>query len=151
MRSDRNEDLPFEQMSTAPPPPPDQEPPIMGDARTAGELIASGKTLVQTRTAYQTAVAVARPRVLTEIVKRCEAEADIAGDSFYYLWEQENKKTGKKALIVGPSIELAMSVLRNFGNCALVTDVRETEDSYYFTPTFIDLETGMNFSRVRYG
>jgi hypothetical protein len=112
-----------------------------------GEVVNQGRTLVQTRTPYQTAVAVLRPRDLSKVCRNVEAEAQVAGDSFYYSMTFKGKDGGK--LVEGPSIEMAMCILRNFGNCAVMPDVREEEDAFFFTVSFIDLETGFNFARTK--
>lgn len=146
-----NDDLPFNQLPAERPPMPLDGPigpPEMGEGQiTAGSLVASGKTLVQTRLQYQTAVSVQKPRNLIEVCRRVEREAEIAGDSLYYSMTFKGKN--KDTLVEGPGIEMAMMVLRNFGNCAMITEVREEDDAFYFTPVFIDLETGVNISRTK--
>jgi hypothetical protein len=119
---------------------------------TAGEMIEAGKTLQQIKTPYVTAVAVQKPRELKDVVRRCVEEAELAGDSFYYRWEVEStdKKTGKKkkGYIEGPSINLALAAVRNFGNMAVhQMPVQETRTSWIFTAAVIDLETGFTLER----
>ena len=50
--------------------------------------------LMQVKTAYSTAVQVIKPRDINQILARCETEAAIAGDSFYYSWSQSGKIIG---------------------------------------------------------
>lgn len=127
---------------------------ITDDARTslmehAGSIpIGSGQPaspvsgMMQIRSPYTTAVQVTRPRDLRQVMARCSEEAAIAGDDFYYSWKQAGK------IIEGPSVQAALAMVRNFGNCAVDTRVDENPDSYIFTATFIDLETGFNISRT---
>jgi len=121
-------------------------------ASSAGDLIASGETMRQIQTSYVTAVAVQKPRELKDVVKRCVEEAELAGDLFYYRWETQStdQKTGKtkKSFIEGPSINLALAAVRNFGNMAVQQrPVQETRTSWIFTAAVIDLETGFTLER----
>jgi hypothetical protein len=106
-----------------------------------GEEVNSGNTMVQTKTEYSTALSIQRPRNLMQVVNRCEMEAALAGDDFYYSWKQGSE------VIEGLSIQAAMAIARNYGNCAVDAKVQETKDSYIFTGYFIDLETGFNIAR----
>lgn len=105
-----------------------------------GSLDAGGMAL-QTRSSYQTAVAVNRERNLDKVLQRCLTEAAIAGDDFYYSWQQGGKP------IEGLTIGAAQALARNFGNCALEVKVEETPTAYIFHGAFIDLETGFNLVR----
>jgi len=96
---------------------------------------------VQTRTSYTTAMTVIRPRNLAMVEQRALQEAAIAGDEFYYSWRQ------KGSIIEGLTIGAANAIARNLGNCAVPVEVDETKEAYYFTATFIDLETGFNLQR----
>lgn len=115
--------------------------------RNIGEAVASGNTMVQTGSKYQTALAVQQPRDLHAVIKRVEAEASIVGESFYYQWTVKNKD-GTTGKINGVSIEGAMVIARNYGNCLITYDpTEETVDSYIFNPVFVDLETQFCYSR----
>ncbi len=119
---------------------------------TAAEAIQQGHTIRAIQTTYATAVAVQKPRDLKEVMKRCIEEAEIAGDLFYYRWETSStdQKSGKikKSIIEGPSINLALTAVRNFGNSVVQQcPVQETRDSWIFTAAFIDLETGFTIER----
>ncbi len=119
---------------------------------TAAEAIQQGHTIRALQTNYATAVAVQKPRNLKEVMKRCIEEAEIAGDLFYYRWETSStdQKTGKvkKSIIEGPSVNLALTAVRNFGNSVVQQcPVQETRDSWIFTAAFIDLETGFTIER----
>jgi len=112
------------------------------------ELINQGKTLTKIEAGYQTAIAVQRPRKLKEVTERCLSEADIAGEAFYWTWQVWDNKEKKYKTVEGPSIDLAMTVARNFGNCAVPTEVVEIEGEWIFRAAFVDLETGFTFQRV---
>lgn len=119
---------------------------------TAGQAIQQGHTIRAMQTNYATAVAVQKPRDLKEVLRRCIEEAEIAGDLFYYRWETQStdQKTGKvkKSIIEGPSVNLALTAVRNFGNSVVQQcPVQETRDSWIFTAAFIDLETGFTIER----
>lgn len=105
-----------------------------------GSLDAGGMAL-QTRSSYQTAVAVNRERNLEKVLQRCLQEAAIAGDDFYYSWSQGGQN------IEGLTVGAAQALCRNFGNCALEVKVEETPTAYIFHGAFIDLETGFNLVR----
>ena len=112
-----------------------------------GELIASGATLQKSQTQFSTAVAIQRPRRRFDVIKACEEEAVIGGDEFFYSWTVTTKE-GKKELIEGLSIKAALAAARNWGNCGIPCSVEENIDTYIFTATFVDLETGFNLQRT---
>ena len=97
---------------------------------------------MQIKTAYTTAMQVIKPRNLAVVERRCLEEAAIAGDEFYYSWKQGS------SIIEGLTVGASMSIARNMGNCAVPVTVEETKDTYIFTATFVDLETGFNLSRM---
>jgi hypothetical protein len=119
----------------------------IGTGSMAGEIIESGRTLQQARAGFVTAVTVQKPRERMKVLRACEEEAAIAGDEFFYAWTVTNKD-GKKSLIEGPSVNLALTAVRNWGNSGVMVNVDETHDTYIFTATFIDLETGFNLQRT---
>lgn len=109
---------------------------------TAGEMIQHGATVRQMQTTYATAVAVQKPRVLTEVKKRCLEEANLAGESLYYGWG------AGKDRIEGPSVKCAMIGLRNWGNAACeMIPIQETPSAYIMTAAVVDLETGVTIMR----
>jgi len=114
-----------------------------GDAfNTAGAMIAAGATVRQMQTTYATAVAVQKERNLTDVKKRCQEEANLAGESIYYGW------SAGKDRIEGPSIKCAMIALMNWGNSALeMLPVQDTPTAYIFTAAAIDLERGVTIMR----
>jgi len=97
--------------------------------------------MMQVRTQYSTAVQVVKPRNLQVVIKKCEEEASIAGDDFYYSWKQG------KEIIEGVTIGGALAIARNWGNSAVDVKIEETPTSFIFHGAFIDLETGFNLVR----
>jgi len=93
------------------------------------------------QTAYSTAVSVQKPRNLDKVVDNVMREAEFAREDFFYAWGEG------KDHIEGNSVGLALTVVREWGNCAIETEVEETSASYVFTAHFIDLETGFTLSR----
>lgn len=113
----------------------------------ASEIVARGDTLQRAQAGFVTAVTVQKPRERMKVLRACEEEAAIAGDEFFYAWSVTNKD-GKKSLIEGPSVNLALTAVRNWGNSGVLINVDETHDTYIFTATFVDLETGFNLQRT---
>ncbi|NUO19985.1 hypothetical protein HUU59_11100 [bacterium] len=112
------------------------------DQSSVGGMLAAGNTIQQIRTSYMTAVSVQKKRDLAEITKKCEQEAQYAGDSLWYGWKQGGKE------ISGETIGLAMIVARNWGNCATEAFVVEDRPTHYLiSASFIDLENGSTISR----
>ncbi len=94
------------------------------------------------QTKYTTAMAVQVPRKISEVEARSLSEAAILGADAYYAWGAGENR------IEGPSKELAMSLVRCYGNCAVdLGEVQETREAWIFTATFVDLETGFTLSR----
>lgn len=108
---------------------------------TVKGAVDQGGMALQTRSSYQTAVAVNRERNLEKVLAKCLQEAAIASDSFYYSWSQGGQN------IEGLTVGAALAITRNFGNCALEVKVEETPNAYVFYGAFIDLETGFNLVR----
>lgn len=93
-------------------------------------------------------IRVMRPRVPSEVEQRVCGEAAICGEDCFYSWQVTNKKTGKKDLIEGVSINGAQIIARNFGNCSVeMGPLQELNEAWVFTATFIDQETGYALSR----
>lgn len=116
-----------------------------GDGSSDGaiqQLPPAGVTALATRGAFTTAVQVAQERELTKVLRRLEAEADLAGEEFYYGWG-----AGKNH-IEGPSVKLAMAAVRCYGNSAVeILPMQETHDAWVFTAAFVDFETGFTLTR----
>lgn len=116
--------------------------PAGGNGDLANFTPPPGVTAMQTRGAFTTAVQVQKQRSLQEVLRRVMEEADLAGEEFYYGWG------AGKDHIEGPTVKLAMTVVRCYGNCAIeLLPVQETEDAWIFTAAFVDFETGYTLTR----
>lgn len=101
-----------------------------------------GHALQQVKASYTTAVAVQKPRSIEGVSKSLIRESQLAGECFYYGWSAGGER------IEGASIGLAMAAARCWGNCAVEQlPVQETPNSWIFTATFVDLETGCTVAR----
>lgn len=107
----------------------------------------SGKSMVQIKSSYVTAISVQRPRSITEVADKVFEEARLAGADFFYRWKVKNKD-GSTGIIQGGSIDIAMAFARNFSNCASDIEVNETQTHFVFKASVIDLETGFTFPRL---
>jgi hypothetical protein len=102
----------------------------------------------------QAAMIIARqfPRDMATIQAKCLAEAKLSGDLFFYHWDVSSKdqETGeeRRSVIEGPSIDLALSAIRNFGNAHVrQRPMVETPSAFIFTAAVIDYETGFTYER----
>lgn len=94
------------------------------------------------QTNYTTAMAVQQPRELPRVEHSSIQESEMIGADGYYAWG-----AGKNR-IEGPSKDLAMTLVRCWGNCAIdLGEVQDLPDSWIFTATFVDLETGFTLAR----
>lgn len=116
----------------------------------AGAIVAAGGTIQQTRTQYSGAISVQRKRNRKDVLQACIEEARLCGPDFYYNWsvKDKNSPTGK-SIIEGTSIDGAMILARNYGNCAVpVQLLADTPRHWIIEATFLDLETGFNVTRL---
>jgi hypothetical protein len=120
---------------------------MSGQKSVAMTVIDRGQALQQVRTQYVTAVAVQKPRDIGKVQEAVLKEADLAGASFMYGWNVKDRKSGKTVRIEGPSIDMAMSLARNYGNCVIDTLFTETETHFVFDAFLIDLESGSTIKR----
>ncbi|HUU53267.1 MAG TPA: hypothetical protein VMW44_01335 [Candidatus Bathyarchaeia archaeon] len=115
---------------------------------TSETMLSQGMTMQKVQTSYTTAVAVQKPRSIARVVHNVLEEAKLAGASFYYRWEVWDSTKGHKVPIQGASIDLAMCVARNYGNCAIDVESEETLTHYMLKGVLIDLETGFTCPRL---
>ena len=114
----------------------------LDDGATSDALATVRSTAMQTKTQYTTAVAVQKPRDLTKLTARVLEEASLCAGEFYFSWPQGGQQ------IEGVSIDGAMVMVRNFGNCALECNVVEEGPRHWLLKaSFIDMETGFTLSR----
>jgi hypothetical protein len=107
----------------------------------SSEAIMGGNNLMQVKSDYSAAIQIQKPRKLQNVILKCEEEAAIAGDEFYYSWRQGSE------IVEGLTVGAAQAIARNWGNCAIDVRVQETPNAYVFNGAFIDLETGFNLVR----
>lgn len=117
-----------------------------GEMSAGEKILSEGKSLQRTQTAYTTAIAVQKPRSITRVAHNVLEESKLAGASFYYGWSVKTKNGPVK--IEGPSIDLAMCVARNYGNCVIDVEGTETLTHYMLKGVFIDLESGFTCPRL---
>ena len=112
----------------------------------AADILKEGGTLQRIQTTHTTAIAVQKPRNLDVVVAGLQKECDYAGSNFYYSWPVGD--ADKR--VEGPSIGMAMALVRNWTNCAMeVHDVRDLPDGRQeFVVAFVDLESGVTIPRV---
>lgn len=107
-------------------------------------------TRAETSGGHFTAIQVAVKREAPLVKREVLFEAGEMGKEFFYAWEVKDKTspTGK-SLIKGMSIEGAMVIARNWGNC--FTDVLIEEESpreWVFKAVFVDHQTGFTLTRL---
>jgi hypothetical protein len=111
------------------------------ESASASDIVNGGNTMMQTKSDYSAAIQIQKPRKLQNVILKCEEEAAIAGDEFYYSWKQG------KEIVEGLTVGAAQAIARNWGNCAVDVRIQETSTSYLIYAAFIDLETGFNLVR----
>lgn len=108
--------------------------------------------MVRTEMNFQQAISIVRPRDIQKVEDRCLREAALMGEDFVYAWRQKDKQSKEpdgKTLIRGMSIDGAMILVRNWGNCGTVPElVQETQSHFLLRATFVDLETGYTLARL---
>jgi len=119
---------------------------LPGEAPPGEKLLDEGKALQRVQTSYTTAIAVQKPRSIAKVAHNVLEEAKLAGASFYYGWTVKTKSGSQK--IEGPSIDLAMCLARNYGNCAVDVEGTETPTHFMLKGIFIDLESGFTCPRL---
>jgi hypothetical protein len=136
-------------------PPPPAEPTYDDPTSAALAQLSGARGMTRTQTAYQTAIAVHKKRDPVAVSEAILREAAEAGEEFVYRWRQkcqagsqEDEGDGKTT-IEGLSIDGAMIMYRNWGNCALPTMIAdETPSHFVISAEFIDLETGATLPRL---
>jgi hypothetical protein len=122
--------------------------PFYGEPTATDRIIERGDALQQVKTGYTTAVSVQKRREISRVTANVLEEAQLAGSAFYYRWEVFDRQKGRKVPIEGPSIDLAMCIARNYGNCAIEVESTETPTHYMMRGIIIDLETGFTCPRL---
>lgn len=118
------------------------------DEQSGDEIVARGMTAQTMRTRTVTAQRIAIPRNIDKYREAVLREASLCGEDFEYSWTVNGK--GGRQLVQGVSIDGALIMLRNYGNCALETEEvkeLETPSHWVFRSTFYDYETGFTYER----
>lgn len=112
------------------------------------QLVAQGATMQRIQTQFHTAVRVQVPRDKKDVLRRILEECDIMPEGLMYSWTVKSKD-GTRSVIEGPSIRMAMTMAREYGNC-VVNAQQVAEDPKYWTfeGVFLDLETGFTCTRL---
>jgi hypothetical protein len=122
--------------------------PEPGPSSDAGLVLAGGGAIQRTQTQFSSAIVVQKPRNRKAIQQAVLEEAELTGEDFFYSWTTKNKD-GTRGLVEGISIEGAMILARNYGNCAVPTElVVDAPQHWILSATFVDLETGFNIPRL---
>ena len=111
------------------------------------DLVKSGEQVVRQQTEYMTAVSVTKPRDLAVVLKGVMEEIALDPEEMFYYWEVKTKNDGMKP-VEGGSISLALAVVQNWTNVALLMKVEEDNTHYTFYPTLIDVEKGFTLTRA---
>lgn len=145
----RNEALGALQASTLPAVAAPAHVATQNDFAGGGEaLVAQGATLQRTSTPFVTAVAVQRPRQRQQVLAEVRAELEWKPEAAYYSWTTKNKD-GSRGVVEGPSIKLAMSIAREWGNCSTYAVTEADEGTHWrFAGHFVDLERGFVSTRT---
>lgn len=119
------------------------------DTPSARDLQETGG-IVRAGNEYMTAIACRVPRDLDAVRSRCLKEAEYAGVTFTYEWTvKDNNARNGQGVVSGVSIDGAMILARNFGNCITSCKLQDEGPSYWiFEASFIDMETGFNSTRL---
>jgi len=112
------------------------------DGYLAGQTFASTPAQVSQTVQFSQTQGFVQKRNLQKILQEALIEAELAGEEFYYAFPV------KGGVIEGPSIGMAISLMRIWGNLEVETDVEETKDSWIFKVTVKDLETNLKFNTV---
>jgi hypothetical protein len=126
-----------------------------GDAPGEEEMIHGasmmpGAPMMRSSNGPVTAIAVAVPRQLQVVKNDVLFEAAEMGDEFFYSWTVSDKNSPtKKSVIEGMSIEGAMMLQRNWGNCTTTIGVESESPTHWtFIAVFIDYQTGFSGPRL---
>lgn len=117
--------------------------------RAAGAA-GSGTTMQRISTQYTTALSVQAPRNMQRIEATAIYEAKMMGEDVFYGWDVNDKNApGGKKRVEGMTIQGAMMLLRNWGNCVCDVKLKEVAyEAFLFEATLIDLETGTTSNRL---
>jgi len=114
------------------------------DEQTGEEIVRHGMTAMTMRTEIVTAQRIAVPRVLNKVKENVVREAELTGGDFEYRWTVKGNQ-----VIEGVSVDGAMILLRNFGNCDCdVQIIQDAPNFWILSARFVDYETGFSLRRA---
>lgn len=114
------------------------------DEQTGEEIVRHGVTAMTMRTEIVTAQRIAVPRVLNKVKDAVVREAELTGGDFEYRWTVKGNQ-----VIEGVSVDGAMILLRNFGNCDCDVQILHDAPTYWIlSARFVDYETGFSLRRA---
>lgn len=94
------------------------------------------------------AVGIQSNRNLEDVQERVRQESELSAENLMYRW-MITKKNGEKEEVKGLTIEAAMMLARNYGNCCSWADiVSENQTHWTFQGYFLDRETGFISMRL---
>lgn len=92
--------------------------------------------------------ATTHPRVMSEVKRRISGMATIMGEQLRYSWFVNDRRSGGKTEISGPTVKCAEMVAREYGNCYPAVRLKsETHTHWVFQGIFVDFETGYMTTR----
>lgn len=118
-------------------------------ARPAGTQVPATVPLTGAMTFEQGPVGAQKVEVLRDearVMQRIKAIAAAAGQDWFYRFPVK-KKGGGQDFIEGPTIKLANSVARLYGNCAVDSRVEDHGSYWIIYGRFRDFETGFELMR----
>lgn len=120
---------------------------LSGAATLAQQQLDAGRSVAQIQTPVVTAVRVAVPRDRKQTLARIQEEVVADPKECLYSWSVKNKD-GSRSIIEGPTIKLANTLVREYGNCTAYPQmIDETPTHWIFVGTFVDFETGYSTQR----
>jgi hypothetical protein len=90
---------------------------------------------------------VAVPRDLGRVMNRMKVLATAAGDRYIYSIPYEDRRNNRKVYVEGPTVKLALDLVREYGNCQVRTRVMDEGDHWIIYAQFTDIETGFTLER----
>lgn len=119
------------------------------------EAVPSGVALIKAENSQMASIARLNPRDERTVLKKVMAEInlapELAGSKFYSIpYKDRDPETGeeKTVYVEGPSIKLALQILRRYGNAAAeVRRMDEDDDKINLVAVFLDYETNVRIAK----
>jgi len=107
----------------------------------------TGGLTVNTYGGILTSHKIVQPRDVSSVMKRLQVHANTFGDDYVYSWPVHDRKNKRTEIIEGPTIKLAMDLVREYGNCRIGQRVEDVGSHWIIYAQFLDLETGFGLER----